>query len=88
MQTSSVTQKGLITVPSDIRRELGIKTGSKVRFTRKGRAVLIEAVEEPTVDSLFGILKAPKGRGVVDIDAAIEAAKTQRTRNLKHGTRG
>jgi AbrB family looped-hinge helix DNA binding protein len=87
VQTSNVTQKGQITVPSDIRRELGITTGSKVRFTRKGRGVLVEAVEEASVDSLFGILKAPKGRGVADIDTAIEAAKAVRAEGFKRGAR-
>ncbi|MDE1886455.1 MAG: AbrB/MazE/SpoVT family DNA-binding domain-containing protein, partial [Xanthomonadaceae bacterium] len=45
MQTSNVTQKGQITVPSGIRRALGIRPGGKVRFTRKGHGVLVEAVD-------------------------------------------
>lgn len=87
MQTSNVTQKGQITVPSDIRRELGIKVGGKVRFTRKAHGVFVEPVHEPEVDSLFGALKAPKGRGIADIDAAIEAAKLERASHLKRGKR-
>ena len=83
MQTSNVTQKGQITVPSGIRRALGIRPGGKVRFTRKGRGVLVEAVDEPAVDSLFGVLKMPKGRGVADLDAAIEAAKTRRAATMR-----
>ncbi|MBS0570598.1 MAG: AbrB/MazE/SpoVT family DNA-binding domain-containing protein [Proteobacteria bacterium] len=83
MQTSNVTQKGQITVPSEIRRALGIRPGGKVRFTRKGGGVLVEAVDEPSVDSLFGVLKMPKGRGVADLDAAIEAAKAKRAAALR-----
>ena len=83
MQTSNVTQKGQITVPSGIRRALGIRPGGKVRFTRKGRGVLVEAVDEPAVDSLFGVLKMPKGRGVADLDAAIEAAKARRAATMR-----
>ena len=83
MQTSNVTQKGQITVPSDIRRALGIRPGGKVRFTRKGHGVLVEAVDEPAVDSLFGVLKMPKGRSVADLDAAIEAAKTRRAAAMR-----
>jgi AbrB family looped-hinge helix DNA binding protein len=83
MQTSNVTQKGQITVPSGIRRALGIRPGGKVRFTRKGRGVLVEAIDEPAVDSLFGLLKMPKGRGVADLDAAIEAAKANRAAGLR-----
>lgn len=83
MKTSNVTQKGQITVPSGIRRALGIRPGGKVRFTRKGRGVLVEAVDEPAVDSLFGVLKMPKGRGVADLDAAIEAAKARRAAAMR-----
>lgn len=82
MQTSNVTQKGQITVPSDLRKELGIKAGGKVRFTRKGRGVLVEAIDEPEVDSLFGILKAPKGFGVTDVDTLVEAAMVRRAKGL------
>jgi AbrB family looped-hinge helix DNA binding protein len=83
VQTSSVTQKGQITVPAGIRRALGIRPGSKVRFTRKSRGVLVETVDEPTVDSLFGVLKMPKGRGVADLDVAIDAAKSKRAAALR-----
>jgi len=84
MQASSVTQKGQVTVPADIRRELGIRPGGKVRFLRKGGAVVIEAVKEPAVTSLFGVLKADRKRGCADIDAAIESA---RARNRRKPTR-
>ena len=83
MQTSNVTQKGQITVPSGIRHALGIRPGGKVSFTRKGRGVLVEAVDEPPVDSLFGVLQMPKGRGVADLDGAIEAAKGKRAAALR-----
>ena len=83
MQTSNVTQKGQITVPSEIRHALGIRPGGKVQFTRKGRGVLVEAVDEPSVDSLFGVLQMPKGRGVADLDGAIEAAKSKRAAALR-----
>lgn len=71
MSTSSITSKGQITVPVKMRRELGLETGTHVRFVRKGRQVLIEAVVEPPLDSVFGVLKAPRGRGVADVDKAL-----------------
>ena len=34
MSTSNVTQKGQVTIPVALRNELGLKSGSKVRFAR------------------------------------------------------
>lgn len=80
MQTSNVTSKGQITVPANLRKELDMLPGSKVRFVRKGSSVLIERVMEPDVSSLFGVLKRSKGHGAKNLDEAIEAAKTKRAR--------
>jgi AbrB family looped-hinge helix DNA binding protein len=68
MSTSNVTQKGQVTIPAEMRKALGLKAGSKVRFSRRGRKVC-EQVEEPAADSLFGTFKV-SARGIADIDAA------------------
>jgi AbrB family looped-hinge helix DNA binding protein len=81
MHTSNLTSKGQVTVPASIRHELGLKPGDKVRFVRKGKAVLIEAVVEEPLDSLFGLLKAPAGRGIADVDAAVADAIHARHRD-------
>jgi antitoxin PrlF len=71
MQTSNLTSKGQVTIPAELRRDLGLKPGDKVRFVKRGSKVLIEAVVEPPIDSVFGLLKAPPGRGIADVDAAL-----------------
>lgn len=78
MSTSNVTQKGQVTIPADMRKSLGLKAGSKVRFSLHGRKVTLERVEEPAVDSLFGIYVPPKSRGIVDVDQAIDALRRER----------
>lgn len=41
MDSSSVTSKGQVTIPKEIRRELGIRQGSRVTFAvRNGKAEL------------------------------------------------
>jgi AbrB family looped-hinge helix DNA binding protein len=75
---SSVSPKGQVTVPADMRRALGIAPGGKVRFVLKGKQVLIEPYEEPPLSSLFGLAKAKKGKGVADLDAALDQAMTAR----------
>jgi len=79
MSTSSVTQKGQVTVPVDMRKALGLTTGSKVRFSRLGRKIFLESVKEAPVESLFGTFRAAKGQGVPDIDAAIEQVRGARS---------
>lgn len=83
MSTSNVTQKGQVTIPADMRKVLGLETGSKVRFSRRGRKVVLERVEEPSVDSLFGIYRPAKNRGIQDIDAAVEKVRQSRASRQK-----
>jgi antitoxin PrlF len=79
VSTSNVTQKGQVTIPAEMRKALGIKAGSKVRFRRHGLKVSLERVEEPAVESLFGALKVPRTRGIADIDAAIDELRQERS---------
>jgi AbrB family looped-hinge helix DNA binding protein len=55
MSTSNVTQKGQVTIPAEMRKALGPKAGSKVRFRRQGRKVSLEPVEEPSVDRCLAL---------------------------------
>jgi AbrB family looped-hinge helix DNA binding protein len=87
MGTSNVTQKGQVTIPAEMRKALGLKAGAKVRFSRHGRKVTLEAVIEPAVDSLFGTFKAPQGHGIRDIDAALEELRQQRAAAPRRRTR-
>ncbi len=72
MDESTVTSKGQVTIPKRIRRDLGIRQGSRVVFSAKdGTAemrVLHRAPEK--IESGFGMLKA-RGRHLPeDFDTA------------------
>lgn len=82
MSTSNVTQKGQVTIPAEMRKALGLKAGSKVRFKRQGRKVSLEPVEEAAIESLFGTLKVPGTRGIADIDAALDDLRQERARRV------
>ncbi len=72
MGESTVTSKGQVTIPQEIRRALGIRQGSRVAFsTKNGMAQLRVLHRAPdTVVSGFGMLGA-RGRQVpVDFDVA------------------
>jgi len=51
--TSTVTEKGMITIPADIRRKYAIKKGSKVRLIEQANGILIVPI--PRFEDLFGI---------------------------------
>ncbi len=72
MDASTVTSKGQVTIPQEIRRALGIRQGSRVVFLEKsGKAELRVLHRAPAaVVSGFGMLGA-RGRQVpADFDAA------------------
>ena len=79
MPTATVTSKGQITIPKEVREELGLRVGDRVAFRvlEDGRAI----VEPETIDlrELKGALK-PKRTGVTltDMEAAIRTHASKR----------
>ena len=63
MPTATVTSKGQVTIPKEIRDRLRVRPGDRVTFRERGDGTIV--VEAQTVDliSLVGILK-PRRRGV------------------------
>ena len=74
MSIVSVTSKGQVTIPIQVRRALGIKTGAKVTFTAKNGVAQLEVVK-PHASAILaegaGMLRARgKARSLRDFDAA------------------
>jgi AbrB family looped-hinge helix DNA binding protein len=64
--TAVVSEKGQVTIPKPIRRSLGIKPGTELRFEERNGQLIATRVAAPgALDALFGIL--PR----MDVDAAI-----------------
>jgi AbrB family looped-hinge helix DNA binding protein len=82
MATATMTSKGQITVPKEIRERLGLRTGDRVAFReRTDGSIVVEA--EKTVDfrSLRGILPAPARKVTLEeMDQAIRDAAAERHR--------
>jgi len=72
MDASTVTSKGQVTIPKEIRRALGIRQGSRIAFaTRNGRVELRVLHRAPeTVVSGHGMLDARGKRLPADFDPA------------------
>lgn len=72
MDGSTVTSKGQVTIPMEIRRALGIRQGSKLAFAQKNGKIELRVVHRAPelVVSGFGMLGARGKRLPADFDAA------------------
>ena len=46
MLTSTITQKGQVTIPKKIRDELNMKTNDQVIFVRRGNSIILKPVRD------------------------------------------
>lgn len=61
MNTSYVTSKGQLVVPSRIRRLYGIKPGTRVNFVEEGDRIIFQPVTREYIRSFRGIFKLKPG---------------------------
>lgn len=54
--TTTVTTKGQIVIPSEIRRKYGIKVGTKIQFQEEDDGIKIYPITENVIDENIGIL--------------------------------
>ena len=54
---SIVTSKGLVTIPSTLRRKFGIRKGTRVSVTEDGSRIVLQPLTREYVRSLRGSLK-------------------------------
>lgn len=57
MDTSMMTSKGQVVVPSRLRKKYGIKPGLKIAFIEQGDGIMIRPMDEAFFDQFVGILK-------------------------------
>lgn len=76
MKTVTVSDKGQIVIPAEIRRGLGIKAGTQLDFELEGSSIRIslrQNVPAARIDSGYGLLRAKpsrKPRNLAQFDAA------------------
>ena len=82
--TYSVTVKGQVTIPSQVRHALGIAPGDKVDFRLHGNeARLRPARDQNDITRLFGILKSRRGVSLAEMKNAAPAAVAARHAKLR-----
>lgn len=75
MPTAKVTSKGQITIPVEVRRELGLQTGSRIVFVATGAHSYEIRVQRGSVRDLRGCVPAPDAPvSIEQMDEAIAAA--------------
>ena len=73
MEVTSVTSKGQVTIPKELRQRLGIRQGSRIEFSLVGNHVEMRVRSSPSdnVRSGFGILKSRRTAVPADFDPAM-----------------
>ncbi len=55
MRIATLTSKGQVTIPKEIRTRLGIEAGDKISFELQGDAIVLRVVEAVSVQSIRGM---------------------------------
>jgi len=74
MLSSSVTTKGQVTIPVELRERFGIKPGDRVAFIEEGERIVLQR-QETAIEAVFGIVKASSGVTLEQMEAAIAAGR-------------
>ena len=80
MSTSTITRKGQVTIPKDIRNKLDVKEGDKVLFAMRGEEVVLKVIHGTILD-LKGSIKA--SRHPEDFDTIRQAVKRARSAKVQ-----
>ena len=76
MSTATLTTKGQVTIPKDVRDRLGIDTGDRLNFIVQEDGTVIVKPITRHVRELGGILRRPEGR-TVSIEEMDEGVATR-----------
>ncbi|TAK42814.1 MAG: AbrB/MazE/SpoVT family DNA-binding domain-containing protein [Betaproteobacteria bacterium] len=72
MDATTVTSKGQVTIPKEVRRRFGIRQGSRVEFAIVGNRIEMRLASRPleTGKSGYGMLRSRRRAAPADLDPA------------------
>lgn len=73
MEVTSVTSKGQVTIPKEVRQQLGIRQGSRIEFSLVGDHVEMRVKSSPAEVPAngFGMLRSRRSAVPADFDPAV-----------------
>ena len=74
MLTSTLTVKGQVTIPVEIRRLLDLQAGDRVAFIITDDRIALER-RECRIEAAFGLLKAERSVSLEEMEQAIRARR-------------
>jgi antitoxin PrlF len=77
MHTSTITSKGQVTIPVEMRKILGLDPGKRVAFRLEDGHITLEAVRDD-ITAAFGMLKADRHISIEEMKQAIAESATSR----------
>ena len=83
--TATVSDKGQVTLPKQLREQLGIRAGTRLAFRVDADGSLRVQVLPKGADALFGLLASPGEavRSLAEMDEAVGAAVRARSGRTK-----
>ena len=84
MSITTVTSKGQITIPKNVRQALGLKAHDQAIFTIEGNRVILTPVRKRSIMELHGAL--PADRPFTDSQEIREEVRRQRGETLSQET--
>ena len=83
MPTSTVTQKGQVTIPKEIRDHLGVKEGEKVLFVLRGEEVVLKVIRGNILDLKASVRAQAHPEDFESIRKAVKRSLSSRV--ARHG---
>jgi AbrB family looped-hinge helix DNA binding protein len=72
MATATLTTKGQVTIPREVRKKLGVDVGDRVEFVETTPGVFALQAATRSVEELKGLIRKPRRRvSLAGMDAAI-----------------
>jgi antitoxin PrlF len=68
MSEATITSKGQVTIPADIRKALGLAAGERVVFTQLDDGTTLMRAKRRSILDLEGLLEAARGDHTVAIE--------------------
>lgn len=85
--SGKLTSKGQLTIPVELRTLLSLKEGDRLAFVldENERIIEVQPKIKKSIRDVMGALKTDSSIDVIDVDEAIDQARTERAKEIAVG---